>query len=76
MAKILITSVEVICLAVEELVKSDSCPKVLKLDQPIFMKALNNNGLADKKLAVLNGEGVAEFENPDACALEVFSKLT
>lgn len=40
------------------------------------MKALNNNGLSEKKIAILNNEGVIEFENEDSCALEVFSKLT
>ncbi|CAD8075175.1 unnamed protein product [Paramecium primaurelia] len=75
MGNVLAVSVDVICLATEELIKRSDCPDEFKLDQPIVMKALIKNGLIDKKLELLSSFKINEYEQEEQCPIELFSKL-
>ncbi|CAD8080146.1 unnamed protein product [Paramecium sonneborni] len=75
MGNVLAVSVNVICLATEDLLQRSDCPNEFKLDQPIFMKALIRNGLTDKKLELLSSFKLNEFEPQEQCPIELFSKM-
>ncbi|CAK80426.1 unnamed protein product (macronuclear) [Paramecium tetraurelia] len=75
LGQVLAVSVNLICLATEELMLRSDCPQVFNLDQPIVMKALIKNGLIDKKLELLSSLQINEYEKEEPCPIELFSKL-
>ncbi|CAD8160303.1 unnamed protein product [Paramecium octaurelia] len=73
--QVLAVSVDMICLATEELMLRSDCPQEFNLDQPIVIKAMINNGFIDKKLELLSSFQINEHEKEEPCPLELFSKL-